>query len=202
VVLRAVPGVPEIRLHLLDGPLEDHWERLGALPYWGHPWPGGQALARHVLDHPGLVTGRRVLDLAAGSGLVAIAAALAGAARVTAADIDPLARSAIARNATTSAVALTVEAADLLDGPPTGHDVVLAGDVCYEPEFARRALAFAHRAAEAGALVLLGDPGRTYCRTEGLTALARLDVPTPGGAEERSVTRTTVWRVNPRQLRS
>lgn len=196
-----MPLAPEIRLYTLTGPLEQHWERLGALPYWGHPWPGGQGLARYLLDHPQHVAGRHVLDLASGSGLVAVAAALAGAASVTAADVDPLARAAVVRNAGANGVRVAVEAADLLGtGPgaaPLGRDVdvVLAGDACYEPDLARRLLAFCRRVATTGALVLLGDPGRAYLDAAGLERVATYDVPTPEGVEREPVTPATVWRV-------
>lgn len=195
-----VPLVPEIRLHTLTGRLEQHWERLGSLPYWGHPWPGGQALARYLLDHPELVRGRRVLDVAAGSGVVGLAAALAGAADVTASDVDPLARTAIALNADANGVRVTVVAADLLDtelpaGDGSAVRVVLAGDACYEADLARRLAAFLGRAAGGGALVLLGDPGRAYLDTRGLERMATYDVPTREGLERAVVTPTTVWRL-------
>jgi predicted nicotinamide N-methyase len=188
-----VPLVPTVRLHRLPGPLEHHWELLGSLPYWAHPWPGGQALARFVLDHPDLVAGRRVLDLASGSGLVAVAAALAGAREVTAADVDPAACRAVLRNAAGNGVTVLVEARDVLDDAPAGHDVVLAGDACYESDLARRLTDYLRRAASAGALALLGDPGRTYCDRHHLVHRARYAVPTPEGVERADVTPTDVW---------
>jgi predicted nicotinamide N-methyase len=190
--------VPELTVHQLVGDLLEHWERLASLPYWGHPWPGGQALARYLLDHPEAVRGRQVLDLASGSGLVAIAAARAGAARVVAADVDPLALAAIELNAAVNGVRVTGCGRDLLDDDPTGPpDVVLAGDVCYQADLARRVLRFGRRAAAGGALVLLGDPGRSYLPDTGLQPLATVQVPTPEGLERAAVTTATVWRLVP-----
>ena len=143
--LAAPPYVPEVRLRLADE-VFGLWGRTGELPYWAFAWPGGLALARHVLDHPAVVAGRRVLDLAAGSGLVGIAAARAGAASVLAVDVDPLAGAAIAANAAANGVAVSVLLADLLDAPAAGPaeaeaaEVVLAGDVFYERPLARRVL--------------------------------------------------------------
>jgi predicted nicotinamide N-methyase len=142
-----------------------------------------------------------VLDLASGSGLVAVAAALAGAREVTAADVDPAAREAVTRNARENGVALRLEARDLLDAEPAGHDVVLAGDACYEATLARRLTAYLRRAADAGALVLLGDPGRPYCDRSGLLHRARYAVPTPEGAERDPITPTDVWQVPPGPVR-
>lgn len=192
---------PAIRLHTLTASLEQHWQRLGSLPYWGHPWPGGQGLARHVLDHPQLVRGRRVLDVASGSGIAALAAALAGATEVLASDVDPIARTAIALNAEANGVRVDVIATDLLDGDAAGRDVILAGDACYEPELARRVTAFLRRAADSGAVALLGDPGRPHCDPAGFRRLANYAVPTPEGVERGPVTPTTVWLV-PGQPRS
>ena len=194
--------MPEILLLQADGDVFALWERAGELPYWAYPWPGGQALARHLLDHPGIVRGRRVLDLAAGSGLVAVAAALAGAAAVNAADVDPLAHAAILLNAAANAVQVRLEPGDLLAAPPPGPcgpwwDVVLVGDASYEPALAGRVRAYCTAAAAAGALVLIGDPGRDYLRPQGLRELSRHQVPTPHGLERAAVTPATVWRLLP-----
>lgn len=198
----STPLVPEIRLHLATEitPLwqaTERWlaERGVPPPFWAFSWAGGQALARFVLDRPALVRGRRVLDFASGSGLVAIAAAMAGAADVLAADIDPFAVAAIALNARENQVAVRATLSDLLGSAVTGSDVVLAGDVCYEAPFAARAHAWLRALAASGAEVLLGDPGRAYAPREGVEALARYVVPTPLDLESRPEVSATVWRV-------
>jgi len=202
-VLATPPLVPEIRLHLATEitPLWQATEaRLAesgvAPPYWAFAWPGGQAVARHLLDHPALVAGKRVLDFAAGSGLAAIAAAMAGAARVEAAEIDALACAAIALNAAANGVAVACRAADLVDGPGA-WDVVLAGDVCYERPMAERVMPWLRRLAGRGALVLMGDPGRNYLPASGLAEVARLVVPTSRELEDRTERETVIWRVLP-----
>ena len=201
--LSAPPLVPEIRLHLATEitPLwqatEARLQESGvAPPYWAFAWPGGQAIARHVLDHPGLVAGLRVLDFAAGSGLAAIAAARAGAAFVEAAEIDPLACAAIALNAAANHVTVACRATDLIDAA-ADWDVVLAGDVCYERPMAERVVLWLHRLAAAGCLVLMGDPGRTYLPGSGLAAVASHLVPTSRELEDRTERETVVWRVLP-----
>lgn len=198
--LAPVPFVPELVLHQADEPI-GLWERTevdgaGAQPppFWAFAWAGGQALARYVLDTPELVRGREVLDLATGSGLVAIAAAQAGARAVTANDIDPLALAAAGANAAANGVRLHLVDGDLLDSDDR-YGVVLAGDVCYSRDMSGRVLAFLHRAAAAGALVLIGDPGRAYLPAEGLTAAVAYDVPVVEALESVPVRRTTVWRV-------
>jgi predicted nicotinamide N-methyase len=203
--LRPTPLVPEISLYCADNAY-DVWTLTGdgdesvPMPFWSFPWAGGQALARYVLDHPELVTGRRVLDLACGSGLVAIAAARAGAAQVTANDVDPHAIAAVQMNAHANGVTVTTLSADLLDGDPNetvDADVVLAGDVCYESELAARMLAFLLRVHERGADVLLGDPGRSYLPREHLEEVAAYDVPTTLALEDATTKRTTIWRPRP-----
>ncbi len=201
-VLAPPPLVPEIRLHLASE-VTPLWQATEAAlassqlppPYWAFAWAGGQALARHVLDHPALVRGRRVLDVGAGSGLVAIAAALAGAAAVTAADIDPFAAAAIALNAAANGVAVRVADADLIAAPPPDVDVMLVGDMCYERPLAERLIAWLARAAAAGALVLIGDPGRAYLPRERLPPIARYAVPTPLELEDRESRDTVVFRL-------
>ena len=162
--LVAVPFVPEVRLHLAEDPTV-WWARMeaqaGAVltpPFWASAWPGGRAVARYVLDHPDAVAGRRVLDLASGSGLVAIAAGKAGAAAVTANDVDPYALAAITLNARANTVAVTETPRDLLDGDGGNAETVLAGDVFYTGSLARRMLAFLERVAARGDRVLVGDP--------------------------------------------
>jgi predicted nicotinamide N-methyase len=169
------------------GPAEDP-------PFWAAAWPGGQALARYVLDHPAVVAGRTVLDLASGSGLVAVAAALAGAARVRACDVDELAAAAVRLNAAGNGAAVEVVLADLLDGE-AGAEVVLAGDVFYERAMARRVLAFLERAARAGAEVLVGDPGRAHLPVERLAEVARYEVPVVGDLEDAAVRSAAVRRL-------
>ena len=195
-----VPFVPEITLWQADEPIA-LWEKTEAdgveqpPPFWAFAWAGGQALARYVLDHPGLVAGRSVLDLATGSGLVAVAAARAGARPVTANDIDPLSLAAAAVNAEVNAVRVDTVEADLLDGPPDAYRVILAGDVFYSREMAGRVLPFLRRATGAGCLVLVGDPGRAYLPSEGLVERAAYDIPVIESLESVPMRRTTVWQV-------
>jgi predicted nicotinamide N-methyase len=163
-----------------------------APPFWAFAWPGGQALARHVLDHPRLVAGRRVLDFAAGGGIAAIACARAGAASVAAAEIDPLARAAIALNAAENGVAVTVAAEDVV-GTSGQWDLILAGDVCYEAPMTARILPWL-RARARGAEVILADPGRAYLPA-GLAALARYRVPTTRELEDRDSREVTLYRL-------
>jgi len=187
------PLVPEITLRLADEPFT-LWERADALPYWAFAWAGGQALTRHVLDHPDLVAGRRVLDLASGSGLVAIAAALAGAAAVTATDVDPLAVRAISVNAQANGALVTACGDDILDTDGGDAEVILAGDVCYDRVMAGRVLPFLARAATRGARVLVGHPGRAHFPKTGFHALATYAVPVTGLLEASDTTHTTVWQ--------
>jgi predicted nicotinamide N-methyase len=202
-VLTAPALVPEIRLHLATEvtPLWRASETVLATrnvppPYWAFAWPGGQALARYILDHPQTVRGRRVLDFAAGSGLAGIAAARARAASVTAADTDGHAGAAIALNAALNEAAIAIVSDDMIGGP-SAWDVVLAGDVCYEQPMAGRTIAWLRTLAAAGTEVLLGDPGRTYRPREGLAELARYQVPTSLELETRTVCDTAVWRLLP-----
>jgi predicted nicotinamide N-methyase len=190
--------VPEVQLHVAADVVA-LWEameqeRVGPAdepPFWAAAWPGGQALARYVLDHPEVVAGRSVLDLGSGSGLVAVAAARAGAASVTASDPDPYSATAVAVNAETNRVGPIAVVGDLLDEDPPDVDVVLAGDVCYDRAMTERVLPFLGQAWLRGATVLLGDPGRRYLPREGLLAAAAYDVPDTDGP----VRRTTVWRL-------
>jgi predicted nicotinamide N-methyase len=202
-ILAAPPLVPELRLHLASE-ITSLWQATEATlaqnhlppPYWAFAWAGGQALARHLLDHPDLVRGRSVLDIGAGSGLVAIAAARAGAAAVTASDRDPFAAAAIEANAAANGVAVAVETADIIGTAPA-FDIVLAGDMYYERPLAERLVEWLGRCADAGALVLLGDPGRTYLPKTGLEAVATYRVETPLELEDRTERETTVWRLTP-----
>jgi predicted nicotinamide N-methyase len=197
---QAVPHAPEITLWLADE-VTPIWrlteEALGELglppPFWAFAWAGGQAVARWILDHPGEVTGKRVLDFAAASGLVGIAAMKAGAANVLCADIDPICAAAVALNAETNGVEIAFTDADLLDGNPPEIDVICAGDVCYEQPMAGRVLDWLGRARANGTRVLIGDPHRTYFPREGLTFLAEYRVPTTRELEDLEIKRTSVW---------
>jgi predicted nicotinamide N-methyase len=198
--LAPVPFVPELRLHQADEPIA-LWEQTEAggtaqpPPFWAFAWAGGQALARHVLDEPELVSGRSVLDLATGSGLVAIAAARAGATPVTANDIDPLSLAAARANAEANDVGLRYVEGDLLDTEER-YGVVLAGDVFYSREMAARVLPFLRRAAGQGSLVLVGDPGRAYLPVDGMIRRTAYEVPVIEALESVPVRRTTVWQVS------
>ena len=191
--------VPEVRLRVADDVVA-LWEAMevdggGAgdqPPFWAAAWPGGQALARHVLDTPSLVGARTVLDLGSGSGLVAVAAALAGAADVVASEVDPFGRTAIGVNAALNGVGPLRVVGDLLGAPPPAVDVVLAGDVCYDREMTERVLPFLDAARAGGAEVLVGDPGRPYLPADRLVAVARHEVPETEGPGTRL---TTVWRL-------
>ncbi|GIE84335.1 class I SAM-dependent methyltransferase [Actinoplanes regularis] len=193
-----VPFVPEIDLRQAQEPIA-LWEATESggteqpPPFWAFAWAGGQALARHILDDPGLVAGRSVLDLATGSGLVAVAAARAGARPVVANDIDPLSLAAAAANAEDNAVTIETLEGDLLDTDDK-YGVVLAGDVFYSREMAARVLPYLRRAAGRGSLVLVGDPGRAYL-PEGLVKRATYDVPVIEALESCTVRRTSVWQV-------
>ena len=200
--LRPVPHVPEISLYVADEavPLwQKTEEELGEIglppPFWAFAWAGGQALARYVLDNPECVHGKRVLDLASGSGLVAIAAAKAGAALVVANDIDSFAMPAIKLNAAANAVALQFETIDRLDPqtPVETFDAVLAGDIFYERDTAARALIFLERMARQGAQILVGDPGRTYLPKDRLAIRADYEVPVTRDLEDAEIKRTKVW---------
>ena len=198
----APPLVPEIRLHLATEvtPIWQATEETlahSALPppFWAFAWAGGQALARYLLDHPAEVAGRSVLDFGAGSGLVAIAAAKAGAACVLAAEIDHFAAAAIATNAALNDVAIAVSTADVLDSVDPRWEVVAAGDVCYERPMADRVTGWLRGLAARGTLVLLGDPGRAYLPSEGLVERARYLVPTSRELEDRDTRDAVVWEV-------
>jgi predicted nicotinamide N-methyase len=196
------PLVPEIRLHLA-GEITPLWQATEAMlareqlppPYWAFAWAGGQALARHVLDHPDLVRGKSVLDFGAGAGLLALAAAKSGAVEVVAAEIDPFAGTAIRLNAALNGLGVAVESADVIGRFPVPFQVVLAGDMCYERPLAERLTQWLRRLAGEGVLVLLGDPGRAYLPRAGLEELARYSVPTPLDLEDRAMREGVVWRM-------
>jgi len=200
----APPACPEIQLHLATSitPLWQasetflHGNNL-APPYWAFAWAGGQALARHILDSPWIVRGRKVLDFASGSGISAIAAALSGAALVEATEIDPVALEAIALNAEANGVIVQARAADMTEDNKGGWDVVLAGDVCYERPMTDKAFPWLQRLASQGAMVLLADPGRAYLPKAGLVHLADYVIPTTREIEDRDTRDTAIYQVTP-----
>lgn len=189
--LRPVPGVESIRLHLADEALP-LWHAVqletgdpdAALPYWAFAWGGGLAIARYLAEHPDAVSGRRVLDLASGSGLCAIAAAQSGAESVTAADIDRFAVAAILLNARANGHRVTAVLRDTLDEEPPDVDIIVAGDVCYEAGFAARVIPWLRRAHDQGIDVLIGDPGRRYLPIDDLVELAQYEVRTTTELED------------------
>lgn len=198
--LQTVPHAPEISLWLADE-ITPLWrlteEELGAMglppPFWAFAWAGGQALARWLLDHPDQVAGKRVIDLATGSGLVAVAAMKAGAASVLAADIDPFCAAAVAANAQSNGVEIAFTDANLLDAPPPSVDLICAGDVFYEKPMAEAVMVWLKQAQANGTRVIVGDPGRTYFPRSGLTLLAEYTVPTTRELEDQEVKRSRVW---------
>jgi predicted nicotinamide N-methyase len=198
--LLPVPLAPEISLHLADGGVGLFDGTGGAFssdvppPFWLFVWAGGQALARHVLDHPEIVRGRSVLDVASGSGVAAIAAAKAGASRVTALDVDPLAVAAAARNAAANEVTVETRAVDIADSDVPA-DVILAGDVFYTRTVADRMATRMRRAGREGTRVLVGDPGRGYFPERLFTRVAEYVVPVPAALEETESLLTGVWEM-------
>ncbi|HEX4111661.1 MAG TPA: 50S ribosomal protein L11 methyltransferase [Stellaceae bacterium] len=200
------PLVPEIRLYLASE-VTTLWQmtevELGRAnvppPYWAFAWPGGQALARYLLDRPDLVRGKRVMDIGAGSGLAAIAALKAGAAHAAALEIDPFAANAIYLNGALNGAAPSVSMWDFsaitgFPRSPERPDIILIGDMCYERPLAERLLGWLQAVAADGIDVLLGDPGRAYLPPDGLELLANYDVPTSLDLEDRTVRRTSVYR--------
>jgi len=199
--LIAPPLVPEVRLHLaievvpLWRKTEEELEKEGVPPpYWAFAWAGGQALARYVLDNPETVRGRTVLDFGSGSGLVAIAAAKAGASHVLAADIDKFAAAAIALNASANDAVVEITTDDVI-GRLGKWQTILVGDMCYERPLSERLTAWLRARVSAGALVLLGDPGRTYFPKSGVEKLATYRVQTTRELEDREIRETSVYRL-------
>jgi predicted nicotinamide N-methyase len=197
--LIAPPLVPELRLYLATEvvPLwrktEEELNEMGVPPpYWAFAWAGGQALARYVLDNPSRVAGKRVLDFGAGSGIVALAAAKAGAAHVLAADIDKFSVAAIIANGQANGLTVATPADDVI-GNSEAFDVILVGDMCYERPLAERLMAWLQTS---DADILLGDPGRSYFPKHGLTRLAQYSVATTRELEDREIRETGVWRLN------
>jgi predicted nicotinamide N-methyase len=196
--LIAPPLVPEVRLHLaieimpLWRKTEEDLHEMGVPPpYWAFAWAGGQALARYVLDHPETVRGKAVIDVGSGSGLVAIAAAKAGARRVLAADIDIYAAAAIALNAKANSLSVEITTGNVI-GTQASCDVILCGDMCYEKPLAETLLAWLHASS---ADVFLGDPGRSYFPKSGVERLALYNVQVTRDLEDREIRETGVYRL-------
>jgi predicted nicotinamide N-methyase len=200
--LATASHVPEVRLYLATE-LTPIWQASEAWlaehgvepPFWAFAWPGGQALARHLLDHPDLVAGRRVLDFAAGGGIAAIACAMAGAASVETAEIDKLAVAAVRLNAAANAVAITASG-DVV-GQPRRWDLVLCGDVCYEAPMTSHILPWLRRMAGQGAEVWIADPGRAYLPKSGLAAFATYRIDTTLELEDRTSRDVVLYRLAP-----
>ena len=199
LALEPVPFVPELLLHQADD-MHALWEEVTALtgqespPYWAFPWLGGQAVARYVLDAPAVVRGKRVLDLATGSGLVALAAKRAGAAHVLANDIDPIAGEVVLANAAANGLDVSWLCRDLLDEPPPDVDVVFAGDILYDRDTAPRVVRWL-QAVEAP--VYVGDPGRDYLPQQGLVEVAAYEIPATRELEGVTRKRTRVFTLPP-----
>jgi predicted nicotinamide N-methyase len=202
--LRPVPGIEEIRLHLADEVLP-LWHAVqvetadpeAALPYWAFAWGGGLAIARYLREYPQTVAGRSVFDLAAGSGICAIAALEAGATEATSADIDAFAWAAVEVNSRANGRRVSVVRRDVLDEEPPEVDVILAGDCCYEARLAERVLPWLRRAQGRGTEVLVGDPGRRYLPTEELIERAAYDVRTTTELEDLALKKGRVFTLRP-----
>jgi predicted nicotinamide N-methyase len=200
-VLLPVPHAPEIRLYVADE-VTDLWhkteedlESIGlAPPFWAFAWAGGQGLARYILDHPELVRGKRVLDFAAGSGLVAIAAMLAGAKSAQAVDIDEFSVEAVRLNAAANSVEVDIQCADLV-GQTGEWDTVLAGDICYDRDMVALVLPWLQTLRRSGKDVVIGDPGRAFLPKKDLLELAEYRVATTRAIEDTDVKRTKVFRL-------
>ena len=198
--LQRPPHAPELQLYLATE-IEPIWRSTEEVmqqtgldpPFWAFAWAGGQALARYLLDHPEEVAGRRVLDFATGSGIVAIATLMAGAAEVLAADVDPFCAAAVALNAEANGVTIAFTGHDLLPGDPPEVDVICAGDICYAWPLADRVRRWLEAAHRRGTRVLIGDPGRAYLPREGLKSLAAYEIETTLELEDREVRRTGVF---------
>lgn len=197
----SVPMVPEISLytaHSGSGLRRLSGEsRAGSPPYWAYRWAGGTVLARYFLDHPEMMSGRRVLDLGAGSGIVGIAAAKAGASVVIAADTDPFAAAAIHLNADVNGVSITTITGNLTGGPPPVVDVVAVGDLFYERDLASRVTPFLDRCLAAGMKIFIGDPGRAFLPRSRLRLVAEYAVPDFGDVTDASMKQSTVFSFEP-----
>ena len=204
--IKPVPHAEEIRLHLADEAMalwqctEDELGEIGLPPpFWAFAWAGGQALARHILDNPGLVADKKILDFASGSGIVGIAAMMAGAASCTAVDIDRFAKTAGELNAALNNVAISFTTEDITQGPAPDVEVAFFGDVFYDKPMALKVLAFADRLQATGAKVYVGDPGRSYLPKERLQLMATYSVPVVGALEDAEIKKSSVYRLLPEQ---
>ena len=202
--LRSVPGLEEVRLHLADDVMSltyavqvETRDPDAALPYWAFAWAGGLAIGRYLREHPEAVAGRRVFDIASGSGLCAIASMRAGAAQATGVDIDAFATTAIELNARANGRRVTAMRRDVLDAEPPDADVILAGDCWYEARLAARVLPWLHRARDRGIDVLIGDPGRRYLPAAELVELATYDVRTTTELEDLALKQGRVYAMHP-----
>lgn len=194
-----VPGVPEITLLLADEAFSV-WQDGDELPFWAFAWPGGQVLARWLLDNPELVTGRDVVDLGCASGLVGIAAGLAGARSVLCIDVDPAATESAQRNASLNGVLVDTRTADVLDepaGPAASGRIVLAGDLFYQRDLALRSTGWLRRQAAAGAWALAGDAERSYAPTDGIRVVAEFEIDTHAGIERGPTAAVRVLEILP-----
>ncbi|MBO6758238.1 MAG: methyltransferase [Roseibium sp.] len=202
--VKPVPHAEDIRLHLADEAIslwQKTEEELGALglppPFWAFAWAGGQALARYILDNPGIVDGKAVLDFASGSGLVGIAAMKAGAARCMCVDLDPFAATAAQLNAKENGVEIETVTDDITGQSVPDADIIFSGDVFYDAAMARAVLGFLERVVETGLPVLIGDPGRSYLPRARLQLLAEYTVPVVGALEDVDVKKSAVYRLMP-----
>lgn len=200
--LIAPPAVPELKLHLATAfdPIWRMTEEMFAsknipAPFWCVAWPGGQALARYLLDHPHMVAGKRVFDFASGSGLVALAAKRAGATHVIANDIDPVSMAAITLNAKANDLELIIEHKNRLNAPVEDADIILAGDFCYEWPMAGYAVEWMRGLVQAGKTVLFADPGRLYAPKEGIEELFSITIPTSRDVEDNDHKTVRVFRL-------
>ncbi|MCL2470037.1 MAG: 50S ribosomal protein L11 methyltransferase [Alphaproteobacteria bacterium] len=203
IALKPVAFCPPIQLYTSQVAAETLWQQIQdilksndfPIPFWAYPWVGGQGLARYILDHPEIVRGKKIVDFASGSGLVAIAAALAGAKKVYACDIDPFARLAILRNAKANNVKIKLKTLSFHGGVPWGTACVLGGDIFYEHRMAYGALAWLRKLAGKGIEVFLGDPGRAYMPHENIEELAIMNVPTPYRLEDKDSREVMVFKL-------
>ena len=198
----APPLVPEIKLYLAEESLPI-WQKTEEQlqqqnippPFWAFAWAGGQALARYLLDHPDVVTGKRVLDIGTGSGITAIAAKQAGARDVLAADIDPLSLVATQLNAELNDVEVAVTGENVLTSPPSEHDVYIIADLFYERALADQAISFAKAAKARHATVFVGDPKRSYFPVQEFTQCETYKVEVTRELEDALIKKTSVWRM-------
>ena len=198
--LSGVPFIPDMQLHIATPrsglyrlAMTDDSDLMP--PYWAYPWAGGAVLARYLFDHPATVTGKRVVDLGTGSGLVAIAAMKCGAAHVLAVDIDAKAIAAARLNAAANDVVIGTQLGDIIGGAPPSADIILAGDIFYDAALALRVLPFLQRCRTAGLDVLIGDPGRAPLPTSSLLQVADYAVPDFGGAKDNPTANSAVFRL-------